>query len=72
MRPIEQVLTGLSAREFQDPVPVQAAQASIERIRHLLWHGRPDEADQEIVLLFGQGSKIAEQMECRFRNRRMT
>jgi hypothetical protein len=60
MRPIEQVLTGLSARQFQDPVPVQAAQASIERIRHLLWHGRPDEADQEIVLLFGQGSKIAE------------
>ena len=60
MRPIAQVLAGLSAREFQDPVPVQAAQASIERIRHLLWHGRPDEADQEIVLLFGQGSKIAE------------
>ena len=60
MRPIEQVLTGLSAREFQDPVPVQAAQASIERIRQLLWHGRPDEADREIVLLFGQGSKIAE------------
>lgn len=60
MRPIEQVLTGLFARQLQDPVPVQAAQASIERIRHLLWHGRQDQADQEIVLLMGRGSKIAE------------
>lgn len=60
MRPIEQVLTGLSARKLQNPEPVQSAQASIERIRHLLWHGRPDEADQEIVLLMGHGSKIAD------------
>ena len=60
MRPIEQVLTGLSARNFQDPGSVQAAQASIERIRHLLWHGRPDKADQEIVLLLGHGGKIVE------------
>jgi hypothetical protein len=60
IRPIEQVLTGLSARQLQDPVPVQAAQASIERIRHLLWHSRRDQADQEIVLLIGQGSKIGE------------
>jgi hypothetical protein len=49
MRPIEQVLTGLSGRQLQQPEPVQTAQASIERIRHLLWHGRPDDADQEIV-----------------------
>jgi len=35
-------------------------QASIERIRHLLWHGRQDQADQEIVLLLGHGGKIAE------------
>ena len=60
MRPIEQVLAGLSARQLQDPEPVQAAQASIERIRHLLWHGRPNQADQAIVLLLGHGSKIAE------------
>ncbi len=60
MRPIEQVLAGLSARQFQDPEPIQAAQASIERIRHLLWHGRPDDADQEMVLLLDHGSKIAE------------
>ena len=60
MRPIKQVLMGLSARQLQDPEPVQIAQASIERVRHLLWHGRADEADQEIALLSGHGSKIAE------------
>jgi hypothetical protein len=60
IRPIEQVITGLSARQPRDPEPVQAAQASVERIRHLLWHGRPEEADQEIVLLLSHGSKIAE------------
>ena len=60
MRPIEQVLAGLSARQLPDPEPVQSAQESIERIRHLLWHGRQDDADQEIVLLLGQAAKIAE------------
>src|SRR6202020_2561677 len=40
--------------------PVQTAKVSIERIRHLLWLGRPDDADQEIVVLLGHGSKIAE------------
>jgi hypothetical protein len=60
IRPIEQVLTGLSARRLHNPEPVQAAQTSIERIRHLLWHGRQDQADQEIVLLMGRGNKIAE------------
>jgi hypothetical protein len=53
-------LTGLSARNLEDPGPVQAAQASIERIRHLLWHGRQDQADQEIAVLLGHGSKIVE------------
>jgi len=57
MRPIEQVLTGLSGRQLQQPEPVQTAQASIERIRHLLWHGRPDDADQEIVSLLYQVSE---------------
>jgi hypothetical protein len=60
MRPIEQVITGLSARQLQDPKPVQAAQTSIERIRHLLWHGRQEAADQEIALLLRHGRKIAE------------
>jgi hypothetical protein len=45
---------------LQNPEPVQAAQASIERICHLLWHGRPDKAEQEIVLLSGHAGKIAE------------
>ena len=60
MRPIEQVVAGLSARQRQDHAPIQAAQASIERVRHLLWHGRPGDADREIVLLIGHGSKIVE------------
>jgi hypothetical protein len=72
MRPIEQVLARLSARQLQDAEPVQAAQASIERIRHLLWHGRPADADQKIVSLLGHGSKIAERNGCLSRNRRMT
>jgi hypothetical protein len=48
MRPIEQMLLGLSGRDIQLR-PLQAAQASIERVRHLLWHGRPAQADQELV-----------------------
>ena len=61
IRPIEQVLMGLSARLLHKSEPVQTAQASIERVRHLLWHGRQDQADREIVLLLGHGSKIVEQ-----------
>ena len=53
VRPIEQVLLGLSARHLPAPEPVQAAQASIERVRHLLWHGCQEQADQELVLLSG-------------------
>ena len=41
MRPIEQILVGLSGRDLRDIRPLQAAQASIKRVRHLLWHGRP-------------------------------
>ena len=51
MRPIEQMLVGLSGRDLRDICPLQAAQASIERVRHLLWHGRPAQADQELVRL---------------------
>ena len=60
MRQIEQILMGLSARHLRNPEPVQAAQASIERVRHLIWHGRQDQADLEIALLSGYGRKIAE------------
>ncbi len=59
IRPIEQVLLGLAARHLPDPEPVQAARASIERVRHLLWHGRQEQADQELVLLLGCGLEIA-------------
>ena len=49
MRPIEQMLLGLSGRDLRDIRPLQAAQRSIEHVRHLLWHGRPAQADQELV-----------------------
>lgn len=42
-----------------DPEPVQAAPASIERIRHMLWHGCQEQADQELVLPLGYGLEIA-------------
>jgi hypothetical protein len=51
MRPIEQVLLGLSTRHLPNPEPVQTAQASIERIQHLLWYGRQDKAEEELILL---------------------
>jgi len=37
----------------------QAAQASIERIRHLLWHGRAAQADQELVCFADHSESIA-------------
>jgi hypothetical protein len=59
VRPIEPVLLGLAARHLPDPEPVDAARAPIERIRHLLWHGRQEQADQELVLPLGHGPEIA-------------
>ena len=53
------MLLELAGRHLPDPEPVHAAQASIERIRHLLWHGRQEQADQELVLLLGHGLEIA-------------
>jgi hypothetical protein len=58
MRPIEQMLLGLSGRDLRDIRPLQAAQASIERVRHLLWHGRPAQADQELVRFADQSENI--------------
>ena len=49
MSPIEQMLVRLSSRDRRDIRPLQAAQASIERGRHLLWHGRRAQAGQELV-----------------------
>ena len=58
MRPIEQMLLGLSGRNIQLR-SLQAAQASIERVRHLLWHGRPAQADQELVRFAHHSDDIA-------------
>ena len=58
MRPIEQMLRGLSVRDIQVG-PLQAAQASIEHIRHLLWHGRPAQADQELTRFACHSEDIA-------------
>ena len=58
MHPVEQMLLGLSGRDIQVR-PLQAAQASIERIRHLLWHGRPGQADQELVRFAHHSKDIA-------------
>ena len=59
MRPIEQMLLGLSGRDLRDIRPLQAAQASIERVRRLLWHGRPAQADQELVCFAHHSQNIA-------------
>jgi hypothetical protein len=59
MRPIEQMLFGFSGRDLRDIRPLQAAQASIERVRHLLWHGRPAQAGQELVCFANHAQKIA-------------
>ena len=59
IRPIEQVIGGLLTSPSRNRMPIEAAQASIERIRHLLWHGRQDQADQEIGLLLGHSVEIA-------------
>jgi hypothetical protein len=59
MRPIEQMLLGLSGRNLRDVRPMQAVQASIERVRHLLWHGRPAQADQELVRFASHTGNIA-------------
>jgi hypothetical protein len=59
MRPIEQMLLGLSGRDLRDVGPLQAAQASIERVRRLLWHGRLRQADDELSGFATDAVKIA-------------
>jgi len=51
IRPIEQVIGSLLTRLTRNRVPVEVAQASIERFRHFLWHARQDQADKGIGLL---------------------
>src|SRR5690242_8710527 len=38
--------------------PLQVAQASIERARHLLWHGRPAQADQALLFFASHTGNI--------------
>jgi hypothetical protein len=52
------LLLGLSDRDIQVRA-LQAAQAPIERIRHLLWHGRPAEADRELERFAQHSADIA-------------
>jgi hypothetical protein len=59
MRPIEQMLLGLSGRDLRDIRPLQAAQASIELVRNLLWHGRPANANQKLVCFASHTENIA-------------
>lgn len=59
VRPIEQMLLRLSGRDLRDIRPLEAAQASIERVRHLLWHGRPAQADQELACFASHTEDIA-------------
>jgi hypothetical protein len=44
VRHVEQVVRGLSALGPRCPLPVDFAQAEVERVRHLLWNGRHEEA----------------------------
>ncbi len=59
MRPIEPMLLGLSSRELCDIHPLQQAQASIGHVRHLLWHGRPAQAHQELIRFASHAGNIA-------------
>ena len=49
----------IDGRDLRDIRPLQAAQASIERVRHLLWHGRAAQADQELVSFADHVGNIA-------------
>ena len=44
LRHVEQVVQGLSALGPSCPLPLDWAQAEMERLRHLLWNGRHEEA----------------------------
>jgi hypothetical protein len=44
VRHVEQVVRGLSALGPRCSLPVDFAQAEVERVRHLLWNGRHEEA----------------------------
>ena len=44
LRHLEQVVQGLCALGPSGPLPLDCVQAEVERLRHLLWNGRHDEA----------------------------
>jgi hypothetical protein len=44
VRHVEQVAQGLDTLGPSRPLPLDCAQAEVERLRHLLWNGRHDEA----------------------------
>ena len=44
LRHLEQVVQGLCALGPSGPLPLDCVQEEVERLRHLLWNGRHDEA----------------------------
>jgi hypothetical protein len=48
LRHIEQVVRGLRALGPHCPLPIDCAQAEVERVRRLLWNGRHDEAEANL------------------------
>ena len=44
VRHVEQVVQGLCTMRPRCPLPLDCAQAEVERLRHLLWNGRHEEA----------------------------
>ncbi len=58
LRPLEQMMLGLASRDFRDPRPACSARASIERARHLLWHGRSGKANEELIRFMNHAADI--------------
>ena len=48
VRHVEQAFTGLRALEPGQQGPLDRVQADVERLRHLLWSGRREEASEAL------------------------
>jgi hypothetical protein len=48
VRHVEQTFVGFAALELAERVPLEHAQADVERLRHLLWNGKPGQACQAL------------------------
>jgi hypothetical protein len=48
VRHVEQALLGLCALEPTHPAPIDRVQVEVERLRHLLWNGRHEEASEAL------------------------